>query len=212
MVRFQQSFLFGVVLMALVTFAEAQVVRESSVGSVVGLLNSPDFVNEFTFKSDGNEVLIVDLDAHLYRGAHGGGGDHSDPCEEVTSTTSSEEGCTEPDEGGCDETDHTAGPPGFYLTVEPVDPSEGSAVGSSGGSSCFAGRPGSPGWERDPRLVCYLESEAKYLIRVKFIPKGPQGPNGPVVYVLNATLRGIAESGELLEGFEASKNEFPFRE
>ncbi len=163
---------------------QAQVVRESGVGSVAGVLNKlSDFTTEYTVRADGNQLLIADLDAELFRTPGGCGGE-----ETSTATETGEDTC------GCEDTE--TGPHGFYIEIY-----------NDGEKICSAGRPTRPGWERDPRLVCILENEATYTVIIRFVPKG-ENPPEKVPFLLNVTLRGIAPGGaDLKESLLVSKNE-----
>ncbi|MEJ2368193.1 MAG: hypothetical protein P8Z49_07565 [Acidobacteriota bacterium] len=166
---------------------QAQVVRESGAGSVAGVLHKlSDFTIEYTIKADGNQLLIADLDAELFRTTGGCGEEHAETA--TTTATESEESC------GCDETD--AGPHGFYIEIY----KDGLMVGS-------AGRPTRPGWERDPRVACLLEEEGVYAIRIRFVPRGENAPQ-KVPFLMNVTLRGLAPGGtNLMDALAASKNQ-----
>ncbi len=163
---------------------QAQVVRESGAASVAGVLNqSSDFTTEYALKADGNQLLIADLDAELFRTPGGCGGE-----EGITTTEAGGDTC------GCEDTE--TGPHGFYIEIY-----------RDGVKVCSAGRPTRPGWERDPRLACLLEDEATYTVRVRFVPKG-ENPPDKVPFLLNVTLRGVAPDGmNLKDALSVSKNE-----
>lgn len=151
------TWVVAAVTLLIAGFANAEVVRESGIGSVAGILRDSGYVNEFTFKGDGNQILFADLDAEMYMipGGHDGGGCGSTVtgvtgCSCGGSATGGKTGaCADSGTGGthdgCGGTEG-AGAPGFRLEVLTVN----------GQIICAAGRPKRPGWDRDPRLACHL--------------------------------------------------------
>jgi hypothetical protein len=207
------TWVVAAVTLLIAGFANVEVVRgDSGIGSVAGILCDSGYVNEFTFKGDGNQILFADLDAEMYMtpGGHDSGASSST----VTGATGCSCGgsATGGKTGGCavsgtgdthDESGGTAdaGAPGFRLEVLTV----------AGQIICAAGRPKRPGWDRDPRLACHIPTEGEYILRVSHTVQGEQTEAvGPFLYLLNATLRGVATAGPLAPAFTASKNEFSF--
>lgn len=160
--------------------ADAQVVRENGAKSIAGVLYtlpSPQVASaEWTFLTSGPMVLFADLDAEIYRNKTGH--DHLTVPDAVTGAA-----CTDGEDDG--------GLGLFRLLV--IDP--------NGNVVCTAERPAPPpGWQRDPRMACYLpplttRQTPTYRLRVEM--KAPEGELGQPYYpfLLNVSLRRIASTG-----------------
>jgi hypothetical protein len=152
----------------------------------------------YTFSSNGNQVLLLDLDATVYQ-MHGRGKTHDDDHDHVDADSATvEDGHTE---GGCG---GGSGMVNFCLQV--VDQIEEIL--------CWADRPVSPGWQRDPQMACILPKGQKQLYTVKVFLKG-EGENscgsnpdigfaeadaygmGKRFYVLKIRLQDLAEEGKI---------------
>jgi hypothetical protein len=159
---------------------DAQVVRESDVKSIAGILNGQNMTASWNFKSAGNEILFATLDADIYRMM----ADHE---HETTAAAGSGGGCSGEDEGG--------GPFRFYIEVKD----------SAGERLCYAERPAPPpGWQRDPRLACVLPAageQLSYKLIVGMQQVGEEEPHamaeggGGHPFILNVSLRRIAPTG-----------------
>jgi len=158
---------------------DAQVVRESDVKSIAGLLNGQNATASWNFKSAGNEILFATLDADIYR-MMAGGDDHASAAAETGG------GCSG-DEGG--------GQVRFYIEVKD----------SAGEQLCYAERPAPPpGWQRDPRLACVLPATGEqlgYKLIVGMTRTGEEEPHAVTAggaghpFILNVSLRRIVPSG-----------------
>lgn len=132
--------------------------RADDDNTIAGVLSANPGCNEYAFDSYGGQILFAEAGAELYqsRGRSSGGGcDHDDGTVHVEGGCSSDDGSTH-DDGGCDCGDSTSGPNDLCLQV----------VDSSEVKICWAGRPIRPGWQRDPRLACPLETAGSYFLRV----------------------------------------------
>lgn len=173
----------------LIGVASAQVVREDGVKSIAGVVGNGVGYVEWTFRSEGGEVLFASLDAFIYEARRGGEDTHA------TSAPDASEG------GGCSGED---GPSRLCLQV----------IDASGILVCHATRPmPPPGWQRDPRLACLLPTvyaePAEYRLRVVQVSMGEGEEEGvpcgqvsdglssgdPYPFLLNVSLRRIAPSG-----------------
>ena len=123
-------------------------------GSIAGLMQGA--YDDYQFMSSGGEVLFADLDAYIFQN-NGRGMGHEAAVAEDPAHESGGTGCS----GG-------HGPGGFCLQV----------LDDMGGLVCWADRPVSPGWMRDPSLACPL----------------PFSNGRPVSYTLRVSLRGEGES------------------
>jgi len=113
----------------------AQVVRESDVKSIAGVVYPGGEPVGFTFRSAGGEILFASLSADIYRSSM-----THDEGHETTATTADEG-------GGCGGEDEGGGPGRFFIEV----------LDAGGTQLCYAERPAPPpGWMRDPRLACTL--------------------------------------------------------
>jgi hypothetical protein len=167
--------------------ADAQVVRESDVKSIAGVLVSPDKPASWTFKSAGNQVLFATLDADIYRIME----DH-----EHEASVSAEEG----------EDCESGGPGRFYIEVQD----------GLGARLCYAERPAPPpGWQRDPRLACVLPyvdgSQFTYRLVVglkasheEHVALAAEAKQVP--FILNVSLRRIAPTGTVIQSAIAQSN------
>lgn len=152
----------------------------------------------YTFNSNGNQVLLLDLDATVYQ-MHGRGKTHDDDHDHVAADSATgEDGHTG---GGCS---GGSGMVNFCLQV----------VNQSDEVLCWADRPVSPGWQRDPQLACILPAAQKQLYTVKVFLKG-EGENscgsnpdfgfaeadvygiGKRFYVLKIRLQDLAAEGKI---------------
>jgi hypothetical protein len=172
------------------------------------------------FDSDGGQILFAEAGAELYQSkgrSSGGGCDHDDgthtdtaaategSCTDGGSDGGSSGGCsgddgTTHDDGGCDCGDSTAGPSDLCLqVVQEQDDLSWKKI-------CWAGRPIRPGWQRDPRLACPLETEGQYSLRVfrgqcgstaacdEAIESGAP-ESSPTHYLLRVKLMDVGDSG-----------------
>lgn len=169
--------------------ALAQVVREDSVGSLAGTLNTlSDRFDDFEFKSRGETILFVDLDAELYINKTSHHAEDTEPAE-----TQSEESCE--------------GPARFVLQV----------YDEYGDLVCHAGKPSRPGWETDPRMACLLNTTGTYLLRVGLkneedSTSGLSVDDKTFPYLLSVSLRALATDGSpanLNKALTESWNKFP---
>lgn len=159
---------------------DAQVVRESDVKSIAGILNGQNATASWNFKSSGNEILFATLDADIYR-MMAGGDDH------VSAAAETGGGCSGEDEGG--------GQIRFYIEVRD----------SADQQLCYAERPAPPpGWQRDPRLACVLPAAGEQLGYKLIVGMTRMGEEEPHVmaaggaghpFILNVSLRRIVPSG-----------------
>jgi len=133
--------------------ALSQVVREEGARSIAGLLTGA--FDDFRFASSGGEILFADLDAYIFQN-NGRGMGHEAAVAEDPTHGSGGTGCAGGD-----------GPGGFCLQV----------LNEWGELVCWADRPVSPGWMRDPSMACPI----------------PRSVGGPVTYTLRVSLRGEAE-------------------
>lgn len=171
----------------------AQVVRESGVETVAGVLDDGETYDELSFSSSGGEILFASVDSQIYLT---GSQDHHE--EPAPSAAAEEPG------GGCGEDE---GGPG-RLCLQVVD--------SRLEVICWGTRPRMPGWQRDPRLVCVLPETDRpetYLLRVTWEDETcddlayPQPQAGLMVpYLLNVSLRRIAPEGALAPAIALSRN------
>ena len=194
--------------------AYGQVVRETDVRSLAGVLEpAANPADQFDFASPGGEVLFADLDSDIFQVQGRRGGDHGD--EHETSTAASSGGSSSHDDGSSHEEGDgcggAGGPGGLCLQV----------IDAAGTIICWADRPLRPGWQRDPALACPLPDYGsrrpeQYTLRVS-LKTGGCGPGGSgghdhavagatasaptggeaTPYVLNWSLRGIAQDGRL---------------
>ncbi len=138
--------------------ALASPARADDDNTIAGVLSANPGCNEYAFDSYGGQILFAEAGAELYQSkgrSSGGGCDHDDGTVHVEGGCSSDDGSTH-DDGGCDCGDSTSGPNDLCLQV----------VDSSEVKICWAGRPMRPGWQRDPRLSCPLETAGSYFLRV----------------------------------------------
>lgn len=189
--------------------ASAQVVREGGVKSIAGVVGGGVGLVEWTFQSEGGEVLFASLDAFIYEQrvpheatvAEGGG------CPGDAGTG----GCGG-ETGGCSGED---GPSRLCLQV----------LDSANNVLCHAKRPmPPPGWQRDPRMACQLPpqpagTQAAYRIRVVQVSMGMEegivcgqyhetGLLGgdPYPFLLNVSLRRLPPSGVNIQAAIAQSN------
>jgi hypothetical protein len=170
-----------------VSTAAGQVVRESGVSSIAGILFAPEQPASWRVRSAGGEILFASLSADVYRAQT----EHDEGYE----TATEEEG------GGC--SDEDAGSP-FKFYVEVAD--------SRGDILCKATRPAPPpGWQRDPRLACVLPPSSVQLVYTITVGLEPsdhaeEQPHAmsdatpePHPFLLDVSLRRIAETGTLIQ-------------
>ena len=182
------------VIAAFTVPAGAQVVRETDVNTIAGVLVSPDQPAKWTFRSAGGETLFASLDADLYRVMaahegedgedHGGGGSG----------------------GGCGSGEDEGGPGKFYIEVQDV----------SDNMLCRAVRPAPPpGWQRDPRLACTLPATGGVQLTYKLVvglnatheesaALASEGMEYP--FLLNVSLRRHAPVGTAIQAAVAQSN------
>lgn len=194
--KLRTALVSGLILSGLVYAlpADAQVVRESDVKSIAGILNGQNPTAFWTFKSSGNQILFATLDADIYRMM----ADH-----EHETTTAADTG------GGCSGDDAGGGPTRFFIEVQDA----------AGMRVCYAERPAPPpGWQRDPRLACVLPAtggaQLSYKLVVGLKAKdhdheevtmlAAAGPGHP--FILNVSLRRIAPTGTNIQSAIAQSN------
>jgi hypothetical protein len=173
--------------------ADAQVVRESDVKSIAGILNGASPSASWSFNSAGNQILFATLDADIYRIMAGG---------ESETTAEADTG------GGCGGEDEGGGAVRFYIEVKDA----------AGQRVCYAERPAPPpGWQRDPRLACALPATGgapmSYSLIVGLKPPGEEEPHatssgdgGEHPFILNVSLRRIAPVGTNIQAAIAQSN------
>jgi hypothetical protein len=192
-----------------------------SAGTIAGLLAGS--VDDFTFTSDGGEMIFAVLDYAVYQkegrgtGHEGGetpaagvaaaqGGDctKSSGCSSKAAPRAA--GATAKgsggEDGGCGG-ETGGGPPGMCMQV----------LDRSGQVICWADRAKSPGWMRDPKLACPLELAGGYTLRI--FRRGTGGnPCGPGAaypepagagrpYLLTVAKKKIPATGSLSAALEA---------
>lgn len=183
----------------ILNISRAQVVREDSVQGVAGVLGPENKFDEFTFDSQGNEIIFATIEGDIYQ-----------------TMGRTEEHEAEDPGGGCSE---EGGPGGFCLQVLDLDDNV----------LCWADRPVRPGWQRDPRLACPLmtsessDSRGKkpetYRLRVFWRPEMENpcmvaeenyGNPGEKLrpYILELSLRKIAPEGNIRTAIGQSFNQF----
>lgn len=183
MSKFRNVLMLGALGCAIAGTAQAQVVRESDVSSIAGLLDLSDpdeQEDEYTFRSNGGEILFADIDATIYESVAGSGGN-----EELVPLQEEEEDC---------------GGPGL-LCLEVLD--------AGGLAVCSADRPTRPGWQRDPALFCPLADSGEYTLVVKVCTEHAGSPVDLVAYLLNVSLRGEAPEGNMNRAIAQSRNNLP---
>jgi hypothetical protein len=188
MLKFRNALMLGALGCVLAGAAQAQVTREGDVSSIAGRLDLAQAEeDEYTFRSNGGEIVFADIDATIYERVAGGGGH-----EELVALA-------QDDEGGC-----AGGGPGL-LCLEVLD--------SLGGPICTADRPPQPGWQRDPAVFCPLDDPGEYTLRVKMCEQGDVHDSADqadeVAYLLNVSLRGEAPEGNMNRAIAQSRNNLP---
>jgi hypothetical protein len=166
---------FAFLSLVMVNFGLAQITREEGTKSFARVLDGS--TDDFTFKSAGEELLLVDIDGAFYQSS--GAGEHE---EELV-------GVPNP----CDE----GGPAKYCLQV----------LNSSGEIICWATKPRMPGWQRDPALGCVLPTtvmKEEYTLRVTLADEACGDTVYPFpdaaqinFYLLNFSLRKLAKEGSL---------------
>ncbi len=174
---------------------DAQVVREDGVSSLVGILDSGDTSDEFTFTAASGDIIHADIDADVYE-LVGRTDDHH------------ELAATEPDDGHDD--DGCGGPGGLVLEI----------LDDAGDVVCWADRPNRPGWQRDAAVHCPLTEDGLYRLRIglsehdphehvaELTPAEPLG-DGVVPYLVSVSLRAEAPEGNLNRAIARSNNTLP---
>ena len=230
--RLARLLLWVVVVLCLTGVGSAQVVREDGVKSIAGAVgNGVGFV-EWTFNSEGGEVLFASLDAFIYeqRVPHEATATESGGCTGGTGGDPGGDpggGCGGETGGGCAD---EGGPSRLCLQVLQVLEGEIKVL-------CYAKRPlPPPGWQRDPRMACQLDkletplagTQATYRIRVMQVSTGmggegegeegqepvlcdqfhPTGKPGGKLYpfLLNVSLRRLPPSGVNIQAAIAQSN------
>lgn len=177
---------------------DAQVVRESDVKSIAGMLNGQNPTASWTFRSAGDQILFATLDADIYRMMAAGDDGHAAATEADTG-------------GGCGGEDEGGGAVRFYIEVKD----------GAGQQVCYAERPAPPpGWQRDPRLACVLPAtggvQLTYSLIVGMTRMGGEEPHtmgagggGGHPFILNVSLRRIPPTDTNIQSAIAlSKNGF----
>lgn len=165
-------------------------------GSIAGLMQGA--YDDYVFKSSGGEILFADLDAYIFQN-NGRGMGHEAAVAEDPTHESGGTGCS----GG-------HGPGGFCLQV----------LDDLGQLVCWADRPVSPGWMRDPNLACPIPSsygrQMEYRLRVSLRGEGenpcsdtanyhaPKDPNKKHPYLLHISIKTIPPAGSLMRALGAS--------
>lgn len=192
-----------------------------SAGTIAGhLLNATD---DYTFTSDGGEMIFAVLDSTVFQMAGRGKG-HAEGGEAalVAAGGAGAEGdCAK---GGCpSKRAALVGP-----MPMPAKEEEGGCGGESGGGPkgmcmqildrsgqvvCWADRAMAPGWMRDPKLACPLEFAGGYTLRIFKRGTGgnPCGPGAAYVkpeaagrpYLLTVAKKKISTPGSLSAALEA---------
>ena len=165
--------------------AQAQVVREDGVKSIAGVLYTTPgqpMQAEWTFKSNGGQILFATLDADIYRvfSEHEG---HTAVAPAAAAGSAGSE-----DEGG----------PGLFK-LKVLD-SYGLQV------LCSASRPAPPpGWMRDARLACVMNAPGTYRLRVELNPAS-ELVQSSYPFLLNLSLRKIAPTGTNIQAAIAASS------
>lgn len=170
--------------------------EEGGAGSIAGLMQGA--YDDYVFKSAGGEILFADLDAYIFQNNGRGMGHEAAVAEDPTHGAGGT-GC----EGG-------DGPGGFCLQV----------LDAMGQLVCWADRPVSPGWMRDPNLACPIPSsagrQAEYTLRVSLRGEGenpcsdtvnyhaPKNPDKKHPYLLHISIRTIPPAGNLMRALGVS--------
>jgi hypothetical protein len=163
--------------------AQSQVVREDGVKSIAGVFytaSGQPTQAEWTFRSTGGQIVFASLDADIYR-------EFSEHGEEVA-VAADGDACS--DEGG----------PGLFR-LKVFD-----AYGTE--PICSASRPAPPpGWMRDARLACVMNTPGVYRLRVEFNPphEGEQLQDS-YPFLLNISLRNIAPTGTNIQSAIATSS------
>ena len=196
-----------------------------SAGTIAGLLVGS--VDDFTFTSDGGEMIFAVLDSTVYQMAGRGKG-HEGGGEALRAATAaapggdcgksgSAGGCAsrsaakasgslasakEGESGGCGGEESGGGPPGMCMQV----------LDRSGQVVCWADRAMAPGWMRDPKLACPMELAGGYTLRIFRRGTGgnPCGPGASYpapsgagrAYLLTVAKKKIATAGSLSAALE----------
>lgn len=197
--------------------AEGQVVREQDTISVAGLLEGAGDVNSYWFEGREGQILYASIDSSIYQN-HGRKPSHDsgDDCgDESTEDQTVGESCDIDSEGGsCSHDDSGGGCSGsdagsLHIKLE--------LINSEGAKVCHAGRPNYPGWQRDPRLICVIDVEDTYTLKVLVggmgeasvdVEGAPTSEQVQIPYLLNVSLRDVVNGGSLEDARDDSKNEF----
>jgi hypothetical protein len=207
----EKFIVLSVVICAFLVAGQAQVVREEGTISIAGLLESTSDWDEFWFETKGGEIIFASIDSSIYQ-SQGRGAALDSGCGEESTTattpgTTLEGGCSHDSSGGCS---GEGGHLHIKLELFYFNSRLGGYV-----KLCHAGRPVSPGWQRDPRLICVIpetDDDVEYVLKVKVGGMGGEETavtgssitsEPPIAteipYLLNVSLRKVADSGKKLE-------------
>jgi hypothetical protein len=206
-----------------VTAATATPEEARSAGTIAGhLVNAAD---DFTFTSDGGEMIFAVLDSTVFQMAGRGKG-HGE-----TGEASAVPGVAAAVQDDCGKSGAKGGCPSKLAAVVgpmPAKEAEGGCGGESGGGPpgmclqvldrsgqviCWADRAMAPGWMRDPKLACPLELAGGYTLRIFKRGTGgnPCGPGASYVkpegagrpYLLTVAKKKLVAPGSLSAALEA---------
>lgn len=207
------------VVMGAVTASGTTPEEARSAGTIAGHLKNA--TDDYTFTSDGGEMIFAVLDSTVFQMAGRGKG-HSEGGEAALAAGAApaaqgdcnKGGCpskrpalvgvmpTKEEEGGCGG-ESGGGPPGMCLQV----------LDRSGQVICWADRAMAPGWMRDPKMACPLELAGGYTLRVFKRGTGgnPCGPGAAYVkpeaagrpYLLTVAKKKVSTPGSLSAALEA---------
>ncbi|HET8725439.1 MAG TPA: hypothetical protein VFM53_14675 [Anaeromyxobacteraceae bacterium] len=207
------------IVLGAATAATTPAEEARSAGTIAGhLLNATD---DYTFTSDGGEMIFAVLDSTVFQMAGRGKG-HSEGGEAAivaaggtgAASDCGKGGCpskrpalvgsmpTKETEGGCSG-ETGGGPPGMCMQI----------LDRSGQVVCWADRAMAPGWMRDPKLACPLELAGGYTLRIFKRGTGgnPCGPGANYLkpeaagrpYLLTVAKKKISSPGSLSAALEA---------
>jgi hypothetical protein len=163
-------------------------------GAIAGLMQGG--YDDYAFSSAGGVILFADLDAYIFQNSGRGMGHEAAVAADPTHGSG----------GGC----AGDGPGGFCLQL----------LDSIGQLVCWADRPVSPGWMRDPSLACPLPASVggpeTYTLRVSLRGEGespcsdtvnypsPKNPDKRHPYLLHISIKNIAPTGSLMRALGIS--------
>ena len=194
-----------------------------SAGTIAGHLRNA--TDDYTFTSDGGEMIFAVLDSTVFQMAGRGKG-HSEGGEAAAVAGSGSAAQGDCGKGGCPSKRPAL--VGAVPGVLPEKEAEGGCGGESGGGPpgmclqvldrsgqviCWADRAMAPGWMRDPKLACPLELAGGYTLRIFKRGTGgnPCGPGAAYVkpeaagrpYLLTVAKKKVSTPGSLSAALEA---------